>query len=212
MTTPRRLVVGMSGASGAVLGIRMLEILRAQAVETHLIMTKSAITTLAHETDWPLKKVKALASVWHSVDDIGAAVASGSFKTLGMVVVPCSIRSLSELATGITSNLLTRAADVALKERRRVVLVLRETPLHVGHLQSMLRVAEMGAIIAPPVPGFYAMPKTADDIVRHTVGRILDLFDIETDLVRRWGEDIPTRLPEKQQRAKRQIAKRKPKS
>jgi len=191
MATPRRLVVGMSGASGAVLGVRMLEVLRAQDIETHLIMTKAAITTLAYETDWPLKTVKALASVWHNVDDIGASVASGSFKTLGMVVVPCSIRSLSELASGITSNLLTRAADVALKERRRVVLALRETPLHVGHLQSMLRVAEMGAVIAPPVPGFYARPQTADDIVRHTVGRILDLFDIETDLVKRWGEDIP---------------------
>ena len=202
MATPRRLVVGMSGASGAVLGIRLLEVLKSQDIESHLVMTKSAITTLAHETDWPLKKVRALASVWHSVDDIGASVASGSFKTLGMVVVPCSIRSLSELAAGITSNLLTRAADVALKERRRVVLVLRETPLHVGHLQSMLRVAEMGAVIAPPVPSFYARPRSADDIVRHTVGRILDLFDIETDLVQRWGEDIPTRLP----------AKRKPKS
>ncbi|MSO77970.1 MAG: UbiX family flavin prenyltransferase [Alphaproteobacteria bacterium] len=197
MATPRRLVVGMSGASGAVLGIRLLEVLKPQDIETHLIMTKSAITTLAHETNWPLKKVRALASVWHSVDDIGAAVASGSFKTLGMVVVPCSIRSLSELAAGITANLLTRAADVALKERRRVVLVLRETPLHVGHLQNMLRVAEMGAVIAPPVPSFYTRPSSADDIVRHTVGRILDLFDIETDLVRRWGEDIPTKLPVK---------------
>lgn len=200
MATPRRLIVGMSGASGAVLGIRMLEVLHAQDIETHLIMTKAAITTLAHETDWPLKKVKALASVWHSIDDIGAPVASGSFKTLGMVIVPCSIRSLSELASGITSNLLTRAADVALKERRRVVLALRETPLHVGHLQSMLRVAEMGAVIAPPVPGFYARPETADDIVRHTVGRILDLFEIETDLVRRWGEDVPAKLPAKRGR------------
>jgi len=192
MTNPRRLVVGMSGASGAVLGLRMLKILREIGIETHVIMTRSAITTLAHETDWPLKKVKALAGVWHAVDDIGAAVASGSFKTLGMVIVPCSIRTLSELATGITSNLLTRAADVALKERRRVVLVLRETPLHVGHLRSMLRVAEMGAVIAPPVPGFYARPETVDDIVRHTVGRVLDLFDIEAGLVKRWGEDIPT--------------------
>lgn len=184
----RRLIVGMSGASGAILGVRLLEVLRPLAVETHLVMTKSAELTIASETDHRVAAVKSLADVCYAIGDIGAAPASGSFRTMGMVVIPCSVRSASEIAMGVTSNLLTRAADVVLKERRRLVVAVRETPLHLGHLRTMASLAEMGAIVAPPVPGFYARPATLDDLINHTVGRILDLFDIETDLVRRWGE------------------------
>lgn len=184
----RRLIVGISGASGVVYGVRMLEALRAAEVETHLVMSRSAKLTLSYEMEIKLAQVQALASVNHAVDDIGASISSGSFATMGMVVAPCSIRSLSEIVTGVTSSLLTRAADVVLKERRRLVLLLRETPLHTGHLRSMVALSEMGAIIAPPVPAFYAKPESVDDIIDHSVGRILDLVGLETDLVRRWGE------------------------
>ena len=186
-TTPRRLIVGITGASGAIYGIRILQALQGTDIETHLVMSESARITLAAESDMSTADVEALASVVHNVRNIGATVSSGSFKTMGMVVAPCSIRTLSEIAWGTTSTLITRAADVVLKERRRLVLMLRETPLHAGHLQSMLQATHSGAIIMPPVPAFYARPKTLDDIVNHSVGRVLDLFDIQTDLVARWN-------------------------
>jgi flavin prenyltransferase len=184
---PKRLIVGMSGASGAIYGIRILQALQGSDIETHLVMTESARITLAAETDMSVSDVEALASRSHNVRNIGATISSGSFKTMGMIVAPCSIRSLSEIAWGMTGSLLTRAADVVLKERRRLVLMVRETPLHPGHLRSLLQAAENGAIIMPPVPAFYAKPKTLDDMINHTVGRCLDLFDIETDLVTRWS-------------------------
>jgi 4-hydroxy-3-polyprenylbenzoate decarboxylase len=184
----RRLIIGISGASGVVYGVRMLEALRGGGVETHLVMTKSAEMTLAYETSLKVADLHKLASVVYPIGDVGAAIASGSFRTMGMIVAPCSIRSLSEIAYGSTSNLLTRAADVALKERRRLVLMVREAPLHTGHLRAMTQASEIGAVILPPVPAFYALPQSVDDIVNHTVGRALDLFDIDTGLVRRWGE------------------------
>ncbi|MEK9829001.1 MAG: UbiX family flavin prenyltransferase [Rhodospirillales bacterium] len=186
----RRLIVGISGASGVIYGVKLLELLKTTDVETHLVMTKSAEITLAYEMDMKVSKVKALATKVYGPDDIAAAISSGSFKTEGMVVAPCSIRSLSEIAYGQTTSLLTRAADVALKERRRVILLLRETPLHLGHIKSMAAATEAGAIVMPPVPAFYARPKNIDEMVEHTVGRALDLFGIETGSVRRWGEDV----------------------
>ena len=190
-TEPRRLVVGISGASGVIYGVRMLELLRDTDVETHLVMSKSAELTLAYETDLKPKDVKALASVNHPASDIGAAISSGSFPTMGMVIVPCSIRTMSEIATGVTSSLVSRAADVVLKEKRRLVLALRETPLHGGHLRTMTMLADIGAVVAPIVPAFYAKPKTVDDIINHTVGRLLDFFGIETKVVRRWQGGPP---------------------
>ena len=186
----RRLIVGISGASGVIYGVKLLELLKTTDIETHLVMTKSAEITLAYEMDMKVSKVKELATKVYGPDDIAAAISSGSFKTEGMVVAPCSIRSLSEIAYGQTTSLLTRAADVALKERRRVVLLLRETPLHLGHIKSMAAATEAGAIVMPPVPAFYARPKNIDEMVEHTVGRALDLFGIETGSVRRWGEDV----------------------
>ena len=188
MTTKhkQRLIVGISGASGAIYGVRILELLRDMDIETHLVMSKSAEMTLAYETDLKPKDVKALASVTHPVADIGASISSGSFPTMGMVIAPCSIKTMSEIATGVTSSLLSRAADVVLKEKRRLVLALRETPLHGGHLRTMTTLAEIGAVVAPIVPAFYTRPKTVDDIVNHTVGRLLDLFGIETKTVKRW--------------------------
>jgi flavin prenyltransferase len=190
-TEPRRLVVGISGASGVIYGVRMLELLRDTDVETHLVMSKSAELTLAYETEFKPKEVKALASVNHPASDIGAAISSGSFPTMGMVIVPCSIRTMSEIATGVTSSLVSRAADVVLKEKRRLVLALRETPLHGGHLRTMTTLADIGAVVAPIVPAFYAKPKTVDDIINHTVGRLLDFFGIETTVVRRWQGGPP---------------------
>lgn len=183
---PRRLVVGIAGASGVIYGIRILELLKKTDIETHLVMSKSAEMTLAYETDMKAKDVKALASVNHPNGDIGASISSGSFATIGMIVAPCSIKTMSEIATGVTSSLLSRAADVVLKEKRRLVLAVRETPLHVGHLRTMTTLAEIGAIVAPIVPAFYNKPKTVDDIVNHTVGRLLDLFGVETKMVKRW--------------------------
>ncbi len=184
--TPRRLIVGISGASGAIYGIRILQALQGSGIETHLVMTESARITLAAETDMSTSDVEALASVVHNVRNIGATVSSGSFKTMGMVIAPCSVRTMSEIAWGTTSNLLTRAADVVLKERRRLVLMLRETPLHAGHLQTMLQVTHSGAVIMPPVPALYAKPQSVMEMIDHTVGRCLDLFDIDTTLVDRW--------------------------
>ncbi|WP_058836306.1 UbiX family flavin prenyltransferase [Luteimonas abyssi] len=182
------LIVGMSGASGVIYGVRMLELLRDLGIPTHLVMSKSAEITIAHETDLKIAEVKALASVVHPPHDIAAGISSGSFRTRGMVVAPCSMRSMAEIATGVTSSLLTRAADVVLKERRRLVLMVRETPLHTGHLRSMTQLSEMGAIIAPPVPAFYARPDSIEAMVEHTVGRVLDLFDIDAGTVKRWRE------------------------
>jgi len=185
---PERLIVGISGASGVVYGVRLLEALKELPVESHLVMSKAAEVTLAYETDLKVSQVKALADVHYPVTDLGAAISSGSFQTAGMVIAPCSIRSLSEIATGVTSSLLTRAADVILKERRRLVLMVRETPLHSGHLRSLLTLSEMGAIVAPPVPGFYAQPQSISDLVDHSVGRVLDLFEFDSGKVQRWGE------------------------
>jgi 4-hydroxy-3-polyprenylbenzoate decarboxylase len=188
--SPDRLIVGITGASGTIYAVRALEMLRKLKVETHLVMTRSAQVTLAYETAWKVKQIEAMADVVYRNEDIGAAISSGSFRTLGMLVAPCSIRSLSEIACGVTGSLLSRAADVALKERRRVVLMVRETPNHLGHLRSMMAVTEMGAIVMPPVPAFYTKPKTIDDIVNHSVGRALDLFGLDTGTVKRWGEDV----------------------
>jgi 4-hydroxy-3-polyprenylbenzoate decarboxylase len=182
---PRRLIVGISGASGVIYGIRLLEKLRDKNIETHLVMSKSAEMTLAYETDYKPKDVKALASICHPVADIGASISSGSFRTMGMVIVPCSVRTMSEIATGVTTTLMSRAADVVLKERRRLVLALRETPLHGGHLRTMVTLSDIGAVVAPIVPALYTRPKTVDDIVNHTVGRLLDFFDIDTS-IKRW--------------------------
>jgi 4-hydroxy-3-polyprenylbenzoate decarboxylase len=186
-SNPRRLIIGISGASGIVYGVRILQVLQHSGIETHLVMSDSARMTLATELDMSVKEVEALASEVHSAKNIGATISSGSFKTMGMVVAPCSIKSLSEIAYGMTSGLLSRAADVVLKERRRLVLLIRETPLHSGHLRTMLQASENGAILMPPVPALYARPQSIDDMVNHTVGRCLDLFDIETDLVKRWS-------------------------
>jgi len=180
------LIVGISGASGAIYGVRLLQALRDIKVPTHLIISKSAALTLKEEANLGVNEVRELATVTYANGDVGASVSSGSFKTRGMVVIPCSIRTLSDIAYGTTDTLLSRAADVILKERRRLVLMVRETPLHAGHLKSMLAATENGAIIMPPVPAFYHQPKTIDDIVNQTVGRCLDLFDIDSGLVKRW--------------------------
>ena len=185
----RRLIVGISGASGVIYGARLLELLRPLPVETHLVISRTAEVTLAVETDLKPAEVRARADVVHANGDLAAPISSGSFKTMGMIVAPCSIRSMAEIATGATTTLLSRAADVVLKERRRLVLLVRETPLHTGHLRTMTALSEMGAIIAPPVPAFYARPQTLDDMVDFTVGRVLDLFAIDGPPLRRWGED-----------------------
>jgi 4-hydroxy-3-polyprenylbenzoate decarboxylase len=183
---PQRIIVGISGASGAVYGVEMLSALKSAGVETHLVISKTAQITLAHETNVSLPELQRMASHYYSVQDLSASIASGSFRTAGMVVAPCSMRSLAEIATGQSANLLTRAADVVLKERRRLVLMVRETPLHSIHLRNMLTLSDMGAIIAPPVPAFYSKPANLQEMVRHSVGRVLDLFDIDAGLVKRW--------------------------
>ncbi|ANK76870.1 UbiX family flavin prenyltransferase [Ensifer adhaerens] len=186
MTHPRRMIVGISGASGVVYGKRILELLRDLEIETHLIMSRAACITLAAEATFSRQDLEALATTTHSNKDIGAVCSSGSYKTLGMIVAPCSVKTLAEIATGTTDNLISRAADVVLKERRRLVLMLRETPLHLGHIRNMAHVTEMGGIIYPPVPAFYAKPQSIEDMVDHTVGRVLDLFDLDPGIVRRW--------------------------
>jgi 4-hydroxy-3-polyprenylbenzoate decarboxylase len=185
---PPRLIIGISGASGVIYGIRLLRMLQDSMIETHLVMSRAAQVTLAHETNHKLKEIKELADVSYDIDDMAAAISSGSFLTLGMIVAPCSVKTLAEIASGVTTTLISRAADVVLKERRRLVLMVRETPLHAGHLKNMLAVTEMGGIIAPPVPAFYAQPQSLDDMIDHSLGRALDLFGIATDHVRRWGE------------------------
>ena len=187
-----RLVVGISGASGAVYGVRALAAAVELGVETHLVVSKAAALTLNQELGLNPADLGDLATVVHRPSDVGAAIASGSFKTLGMIVAPCSVRTLSEIATGVTSSLMTRAADVTLKERRPLVLMVRETPFHLGHLRTMVRVTEMGAVIAPPLPAFYAKPATIAEMVDQSVGRALDLFDLAWKPVKRWGEDLAT--------------------
>jgi 4-hydroxy-3-polyprenylbenzoate decarboxylase len=187
-TARPRLIVGITGASGVIYGVRLLDALRAAGIETHLVMSRSAEITLAHETDLKVAEVRERADVVHAHSDIAASISSGSFRTMGMIIAPCSVRSMSEIATGVTSSLLTRAADVVLKERRKLVLMVRETPLHTGHLRTMGALSEMGAVIAPPVPAFYSRPQTIDAVVDHSVGRVLDLFGIENDLASRWKE------------------------
>jgi 4-hydroxy-3-polyprenylbenzoate decarboxylase len=186
-----RLVVGVSGASGARLGVRVLEACAELGVETHLVASRAAALTLAQEMALTLADLAAKASVSYRPGDVGAAIASGSFPTIGMIVAPCSVRTMSEVATGVTSSLMTRAADVTLKERRRLVLMVRETPLHLGHLRTMTALTEMGAVIAPPVPAFYAKPAGLEDVIDQCVGRALDLFGLHWRGVRRWGEDLP---------------------
>jgi 4-hydroxy-3-polyprenylbenzoate decarboxylase len=186
-----RIIIGISGASGIVYGIEALKALKALGIETHLVVTQSAKVTLSQETSLKTAELTDLADVNYANADIGAAIASGSFQTLGMLVAPCSIRTLSEIATGVTSSLLSRSADVVLKERRRLVLMVRETPLHAGHLKSMLKVTDMGAIVNPPVPAFYTQPESIDDIVRQSVGRVLDLFGLDSKMVKRWEGNQP---------------------
>jgi 4-hydroxy-3-polyprenylbenzoate decarboxylase len=191
------LVVGVCGASGAMLGVRTLDACRELGVATHLVVSRAAALTLAEETGLDLAALSAKADVVHRVGDVGAAIASGSFPTLGMIIAPCSVKTMSEIATGVTSSLLTRAADVTLKERRRLVLMVRETPLHLGHLRTMVQLAEMGAVIAPPMPAFYAAPQSLAEVVDQAVGRALDLFGLSWRPVRRWGRDIgPITAPE----------------
>ena len=188
--SPERIVVGLSGASGVAYGIRLLEALHDLGLESHLVMTKPAEMTIAYETKLTPKQVAAKADHRYAVGDIGAPIASGSFKTAGMIVAPCSVRTMSEIATGVTTSLLTRAADVTLKERRPLILMVRETPLHLGHLRSLVQLAEMGAIILPPMPAFYAEPKTLSDLVDQMVGKALDLLGHDWPSMKRWGEGL----------------------
>lgn len=183
----QRLIIGITGASGAAYGIRALELARAAGVETHLVVSRSALLTLNQELGLQKADLEGRADVIYPVADIGATIASGSFRTMGMLIAPCSVRTMSEIATGVTSTLMSRAADVVLKERRRLVLMLRETPLHLGHIETMAALTRMGAIMMPPVPAFYARPQSLDELVTHSSARALDLFDIDTGAVRRWG-------------------------
>jgi len=194
--SPQKLIVGISGASGIVYGIEALKALGCLGIETHLVVTQSAKVTLSQETAMKYAELRQLADYHYPNGDIGAAIASGSLQTLGMLIAPCSIRTLSEIATGVTSSLLSRAADVVLKERRRLVLMVRETPLHAGHLESMLKVTNMGAIVNPPVPAFYTAPQSLDDMVRQSVGRVLDLFGLESGMVSRWEGNQPRQQDE----------------
>ena len=186
-SAPQRLIVGISGASGVTYGVRVLDALRELGVESHLVVTRAALLTLSQETDLSADGLLGRADVSHRLNDVGATIASGSFRTMGMIIAPCSVRTMSEIATGVTSTLLTRAADVVLKERRPLVLMVRETPLHLGHLRTMTALAEMGAIIAPPLPAFYSKPASIAEMVDQSVGRALDLFGLDWSAVRRWG-------------------------
>lgn len=184
----RRMVVGISGASGFIYGVRLLQLLAELDIETHLTISRSAMLTMVHETDYKLTDVTSLADFTYRCDDMAAAVSSGSFRTLGMIVAPCSMKTLAEIATGMSSSLISRAADVTLKERRPLVLLARETPYTLAHLRNMSAVTEMGGIVAPPVPAFYARPLSLDHMIDHTLGRVLDLFGLEAGVVRRWGK------------------------
>ena len=192
----RRLIVGLSGATGSIFGIRILQVLAPMPdIETHLVMSKAAKMTLQVETPHSVKEVEQMADVAHDIHNVGASIASGSFRTAGMVIAPCSMKSMGGIALSVGGDLLVRAADVILKERRKLVLVARETPLHLGHLESMATLTRMGAVIFPPVPAFYHRPKTLDDVINQTVARILDQFDVETDMFKRWNEDSLSRYP-----------------
>ena len=184
--SPKRIIVGISGASGAIYGIRALEMLRDVDVEPHVVVSRSAELTLRDELDLNIKDLETKCDTLHAIRNVGATIASGSYHAMGMLIAPCSVRTLSEIVTGVTSSLLTRAADVQLKERRPLVLMVRETPLHLGHLRSMTAAAEMGAIIAPPMPAFYSKPEDLNEMVSHNVGRVLDIFGIEVD-IKRWA-------------------------
>ena len=186
MTQVRRLVVGISGASGAIIGIRLLQVLQDSQIETHLVLSNAARLTIGSETTWTVEQVEALAHTLHPLRNIGASIASGSYKTMGMVIVPCSVKTLSAVAHGITDDLISRAADVNLKEGRPVIAVFRETPLHIGHLRTLTQFAEMGGVVFPPVPAFYANLTSIDDMVTQMVGRVLDRIGIDNDLVKRW--------------------------
>ncbi len=186
MTAGTRVVVGISGASGAIYGVRLLELLRDIDVEVHLVMSRTAGITIAHELGMKPADVRAMAHTCHDNEDLAAPISSGSFRTRGMIVAPCSMRSLAEIANGVASSLLARAADVVLKERGRLVLMARETPLHLGHLRNMVAVTEMGAIVCPPVPAFYAHPQSIEEIVDHSLVRVLDLFGLDAKPIRRW--------------------------
>jgi len=183
----KKLIVGISGATGAIYGIRLLEVLSKSDVETHIVITEAAQETILMETSWKVEDVKSLAKVSYDIKNLGADISSGSFPSEGMAIIPCSIKSLSGIANSFNENLLIRTADVTLKERRKLVLVVRETPLHLGHIELMLRASRMGAILLPPVPAFYFHPKTIDDLINHTVGKVLDLFGINHHLFNRWG-------------------------
>lgn len=193
----RRLIVGLSGATGAIFGIRILDVLsKVDDVETHLVLTRAAKMTIQVETPHSVKDVEAMADYVHDINNVGASIASGSFRTEGMVIAPCSMKSMGGIALSVGGDLLVRAADVVLKERKKLVLVTRETPLHLGHLESMVSLTRIGAIIFPPVPAFYHRPKTLDDVINQTVARVLDQFDIGLDLFQRWDDDQMKRHPD----------------
>ncbi len=197
MDTKRRLIVGLSGATGAIYGVRILEILsEMKDVETHLVLTRAGKMTIQVETTYAIKDVEAMADVVHDINNVGASISSGSFRTEGMVIAPCSMKSMGGIAHSIGGDLLVRAADVVLKERKKLVLVVRETPLHLGHLEAMVTLTRMGAMIFPPVPAFYHRPKTLDDVINQTVTRILDQFNIDVNLFRRWDDEGMSRHPE----------------
>jgi 4-hydroxy-3-polyprenylbenzoate decarboxylase len=187
-TEPARMVIGITGATGIVYGVRILEALRSMGIETHLVVSKAGEMTRVYETEYSASQLKELADFTYAPGDIAAPISSGSFRTLGMIIAPCSVRTMSDIAHGVTSGLISRAADVCLKERRRLVLLFRETPLHSGHLRNLLAITDMGGIVAPPVPAFYSRPRTLDDIIAHSVGRVLDLFGLDTKAFPRWGE------------------------
>lgn len=182
----KKLLVAISGASGAIYGIRLLEVLRQLSIESHLIISKSAHLTILHETDYSIQQVQELADYCYNLSDIGCRIACGSLRTFGMIIAPCSMRTLASVAGSIENNLISRAAGVILKEQRKLVLMIRETPLHRGHLENMLKVTSYGGIIAPPVPAFYNLPKSLDEIINHSISRVLDIFDIDTGLIKRW--------------------------
>lgn len=190
MEKQKRVILGVTGASGAVYARRALEALRAAGVETHLVVSKAAEMTIRYELGLSARDFADLAAARYAPGDVGAPISSGSFITEGMLIAPCSVKTMSEIATGVTGGLISRAADVVLKERRRLVLMVRETPFHLGHLRTMTQLAEMGAVIAPPLPAFYIEPQSVEALVDHSVGRALDLLGIETDLAKRWGEDL----------------------
>jgi 4-hydroxy-3-polyprenylbenzoate decarboxylase len=197
LNNKRRLIVGISGATGAIYGVRIIEILsKIDDVETHLVLTKAGRMTIQVETPYSLKDVENMADVVHDINNVGASISSGSFRTAGMVIAPCSMKSMSGIAHSLGGDLLVRAADVVLKERKKLVLVARETPLHLGHLEAMVALTRMGAIIFPPVPAFYHRPKTLDDIINQTVTRVLDQFDIDVKLFHRWDEEGMSRHPD----------------